>query len=180
MTSARTLLPNVLIVEITHRKRSPDTVWGQVKRAMNAIAKQLEVEGFAVLRSSCVTDEESRASFAFLLESLTLPRFVKRKGPEVFRRKDASSFITGAKSRPHVTWIDKEMRIATLVDRKATDARRFVKSLFSDRFENSGIPRELVADRNKIRIYSGSDRKIAGLARKVVGEVVSTEHFIGG
>jgi tRNA nucleotidyltransferase (CCA-adding enzyme) len=180
MSGARTLLPTVLIVEITHRKRSPDTVWGQVKRAMNAMAKQLEVEGFAVLRSSCITDEESHASFAFLLESLTLPRFVKRKGPEVFRRKDASSFIAGAKSRPHVTWIDREMRIATLVDRKATDARQFAKSLFRDRIENSGIPRELVADRNKIRIYSGSDRKIAGLAKKVVGEVVITEHFIGG
>jgi hypothetical protein len=72
------------------------------------------------------------------------------------------------------------MRIATLVDRKATDARQFAKSLFRDRIENSGIPRELVADRNKIRIYSGSDRKIAGLAKKVVGEVVITEHFIGG
>lgn len=178
MASTRTLLPNVLIVEITHRKRTPDTVWGQLKRAMNAIAKQLEVEGFAVLRSSCVTDEQSHASFAFLLESLTLPRFVKRKGPEVFRRKDASSFIAGAKSRPHVTWIDKEMRIATLVDRKAPDAGKFVKSLFRDKMENSGIPRELVADRNKIRIYSGSDRKISGITRKVVGEVVSTEHFI--
>lgn len=178
MASARTLLSNVLIVEVTHRKRSPDTVWGQVKRAMNAMAKQLEIAGFVVLRSSCVTDEQSHASFAFLLESITLPRFVKRKGPEVFRRKDASSFIKGAKSRPHVTWIDREMRIATLVDRKATDARKFVKSLFRDRIENSGIPRELVADRNKIRIYSGSDRKIAGLAKKVVGEVVSTEHFI--
>lgn len=178
MASVRTLLPNILIVEVTHRKRSPDTVWGQVKRAMNAMAKQLEVAGFVVLRSSCVTDEQNHASFAFLLESMTLPHFVKRKGPEVFRRKDASSFITGARSKPHVTWIDREMRIATLVDRKDIDARKFVKSLFRDRIGNSGIPRELVADRSKIRIYSGGDRKITGLAKKVVGEVVSTEHFI--
>ena len=175
---ARALLSNVLIVEITHKKRSPDTVWGQVKRAMNAMVKQLDVAGFAVLRSSCVTDEQSHASFAFLLESLTLPRFAKRKGPEVFRRKDASSFIASAKSRPHVTWIDREMRIATLVDRKDADARKFVKSLLGDRIENSGIPRELVADRSKIRIYSGSDRKIAGLAKKVACQVISTEHFI--
>jgi tRNA nucleotidyltransferase (CCA-adding enzyme) len=178
MADARALLPNVLIVEITHKKRSPDTVWGQVKRAMNAMAKQLEVAGFAVLRSSCVTDEQSQASFAFLLESLTLPRFVRRKGPEVFRRKDVSSFIASAKSRAHVAWVDREMRIVTLVDRKDTDARKFVKSLFGDRMKNSGIPGELVADRSKIRIYSGGDRKIAGLAKKVAGQVVSTEHFI--
>ncbi|MGH9428608.1 MAG: CCA tRNA nucleotidyltransferase, partial [Terriglobia bacterium] len=176
--NARTLLPSILVVELAHRKRSPDTVWGQLKRTMNAIAKQLEIAGFEVLRSSCVTDEQNHASFAFLLESITLPRFVKRKGPEVFRRKDASSFIASTKARPHVAWIDREMRIATLVDRKATDARQFVKSLFRDRIANSGIPKELVADRSKLRIYSGSDRKISGLAKQVVGEVVSTEHFI--
>ena len=68
------------------------------------------------------------------------------------------------------------MRVVMLIERKATDARKFVKSLLLNHRENSGISRDLIA--NKLQIYSGSDRKIKGLAKEAVGEVVSTEHLI--
>jgi tRNA nucleotidyltransferase (CCA-adding enzyme) len=173
------LYPNVLVVEFTHKERSPDIIWGQLKRSLNAMAKQLEIADFIVLRSSCITDEKTSAAFAFLLESITLPPYTKRKGPEVFRRKDTVSFISDTKNKkPLVTWVDREMRVAMLVDRKATDARQFARSLLLDRIENSGVAKDLIADRKKLRIYSGSERKIKGLALEAVGEVVSTEHLI--
>lgn len=173
------LYPNVLVVEFTHKERSPDIIWGQLKRSLNAMAKQLEIADFIVLRSSCVTDEKTSAALAFLLESITLPPYTKRKGPEVFRRKDTASFISNTKNKkPLVTWVDREMRVAMLVDRKATDARQFARSLLLDRIENSGVAKDLIADRKKLRIYSGSERKIKGLALEAVGEVVSTEHLI--
>lgn len=173
------LYPNVLVVEFTHKERSPDIIWGQLKRSLNAMAKQLEIADFIVLRSSCITDEKASAALAFLLESITLPPYTKRKGPEVFRRKDTVSFISDTKNKkPLVTWVDREMRVAMLVDRKATDARQFARSLLLDRIENSGVAKNLIADRKKLRIYSGSERKIKGLALEAVGEVVSTEHLI--
>jgi tRNA nucleotidyltransferase (CCA-adding enzyme) len=173
------LYPNVLVVEFTHKERSPDIIWGQLKRSLNAMAKQLEIADFIVLRSSCITDEKTTAALAFLLESITLPPYTKRKGPEVFRRKDTVSFISDTKNKkPLVTWVDREMRVAMLVDRKATDARQFARSLLLDRIENSGVAKDLIADRKKLRIYSGSERKIKGLALEAVGEVVSTEHLI--
>jgi tRNA nucleotidyltransferase (CCA-adding enzyme) len=173
------LYPNVLVVEFTHKERSPDVIWGQLKRSLNAMAKQLEIADFIVLRSSCITDEKTSAALAFLLESITLPPYTKRKGPEVFRRKDTVSFISDTKNKkPLVTWVDREMRVAMLVDRKATDARQFARSLLLDRIENSGVAKDLIADRKKLRIYSGSERKIKGLALEAVGEVVSTEHLI--
>jgi tRNA nucleotidyltransferase (CCA-adding enzyme) len=173
------LYPNVLVVEFTHKERSPDIIWGQLKRSLNAMAKQLEIADFIVLRSSCITDEKTSAALAFLLESITLPLYTKRKGPEVFRRKDTVSFISDTKNKkPLVTWVDREMRVAMLVDRKATDARQFARSLLLDRIENSGVAKDLIADRKKLRIYSGSERKIKGLALEAVGEVVSTEHLI--
>jgi tRNA nucleotidyltransferase (CCA-adding enzyme) len=173
------LYPNVLVVEFTHKERSPDIIWGQLKRSLNAMAKQLEIADFIVLRSSCVTDEKTSAALAFLLESITLPPYTKRKGPEVFRRKDTASFISNTKNKkPLVTWVDREMRAAMLVDRKATDARQFARSLLLDRIENSGVAKDLIADRKKLRIYSRSERKIKGLALEAVGEVVSTEHLI--
>ncbi|MGI0026018.1 MAG: hypothetical protein ACREA4_12860, partial [Nitrososphaera sp.] len=171
---------NLMIVELRHRQRSPDIIWGQLKRCMNAIAKQLEIADFVVLRSSCVTDEKNSAALAFLLESLTLPPFTVRKGPQVYRSKDTASFALNARSRSHAAWVDREMRITTLVDRQVTDAGRFIKSLFGDRWGNSGIPKDLVSDKAKIRIYSGSEKKISGLAKEVVGDIVSTAHFIFG
>jgi tRNA nucleotidyltransferase (CCA-adding enzyme) len=173
------LYPNVLVVEFTHKERSPDIIWGQLKRSLNAMAKQLEIADFIVLRSSCVTDEKTSAALAFLLESITLPPYTKRKGPEVSRRKDTASFISNTKNKkPLVTWVDREMRVAMLVDRKATDARQFARSLLLDHIENSGVAKDLIADRKKLRIYSGSERKIKGLALEAVGEVVSTEDLI--
>jgi tRNA nucleotidyltransferase (CCA-adding enzyme) len=169
------LLPNVLVVEFSHGKKSPDIIWGQLKRSINAIAKQLELAHFEVLRSSCVTDEKSSAAIAFLLESITLPPYTKKKGPEIFRRKDTASFLSNRK-KPLAIWVDREMRIAMLIERKATDARKFVKSLLLNHRENSGISKDLIV--NKLQIYSGSDRKIKGLAKEAIVEVVSTERLI--
>jgi tRNA nucleotidyltransferase (CCA-adding enzyme) len=174
--SNKHLLPNVLVVEFSHEKKSPDVIWGQLKRSINAIAKQLELAHFEVLRSSCVTDESSSAALAFLLESITLPAYTKKKGPEIFRKEDTASFLSNRKSKPLAIWVDREMRIAMLIERKATDARKFAKSLLLTDRENSGISKELIA--NELQIYSGSDRKIKGLAKEAVGEVVSRERLI--
>jgi tRNA nucleotidyltransferase (CCA-adding enzyme) len=176
--SSMPLLPNVLVVEFSHEKKSPDIIWGQLKRSINAIERQLELAHFEVLRSSCVTDERSSAALAFLLESIILPAYTKKKGPEIFRRRDtASFFLSNRKSKPLAIWVDREMRIAMLIERKATDARKLAKSLLLDHRENSGISKDLIT--NKLQIYSGSDRKILkGLAQEAVGEVVSTQRLI--
>jgi tRNA nucleotidyltransferase (CCA-adding enzyme) len=176
--SKKLLLPNVLVVEFSHQKKSPDIIWGQLKRSINAIAKQLELAHFEVLRISCVTDERNSAVLAFLLESISLPAYTKKKGPEIFRRKDTASFLSNRKrSRPLAIWVDREMRIAMVIERRFTDARKFVKSLLLNHRENSGISKDLIV--NELQIYSGSDRKIInGLAKKAVSDVVSTERLV--
>jgi tRNA nucleotidyltransferase (CCA-adding enzyme) len=176
------LRKNVLVIEFSHEKKSPDIIWGQLKRTLNAVSKQLELAHFEVLRSSCVTDERSSAALAFLLESITLPAYSKKKGPEIFRGKDTASFLSNRKSKPLAVWVDKEMRITMLVERKATDARKFVKSLLLNRGGgsgggNSGISKDLIG--GKLQTYVASDRKILkGLAEEVIDEVVSTERLI--
>jgi len=168
------LRPNVLIVEFSHGERSPDITWGQLKRSVNAIAKQLEIADFVVLRSSCITDDKNSAALAFLLESIMLAPYTKKKGPEVFRRKETASFLSSRK-KALLTWVDREMRIAKLVDRKASDARKFVRSLLAN-MESSGVAKDLIA--GKLQIYSGTDRKIKGVAKEAIGEVISTERLI--
>ncbi|HYY39817.1 MAG TPA: CCA tRNA nucleotidyltransferase, partial [Nitrososphaera sp.] len=106
--ASKLLLPNVLVVEFSHLKKSPDIIWGQLKHSINSIAKQLELAHFQVLRSSCLTDERSSAALVFLLESITLPPYTKKKGPEIFRRKDTASFVSNRKKEPLAIWVDKE------------------------------------------------------------------------
>ncbi len=174
------------VVEFLHERKSPDIIWGQLKRSINAIAKQLELAQFEVLRSSCITDEKNSAALAFLLESITLPPYTKKKGHEVFRRKDTDSFLSNTKTRPLAIWVDRETRIALIIERKATDARKFVRSVlpnYGDKNINSGgasnigISKDLI--KSGLQIYSGTERKkIKRLAKEVSDEVASTESLI--
>jgi tRNA nucleotidyltransferase (CCA-adding enzyme) len=177
-TLSKRFYQNIVVVEFNHPDKSPDIIWGQLKRSLAAVSKQLKLADFEVLRSSCISDEKGSAAMAFLLESLAISAFVKRKGPEVFRKEDSASFLANPKNKPHMTWVDSEMRIVMLVDRKETDAIAYVRSLFGRRLENSGISRDLLAGRNRLRIYRGSQRKLSGLAKEAVDEIVSTEHYI--
>jgi tRNA nucleotidyltransferase (CCA-adding enzyme) len=170
---AKKLLQNVLIVEFPHPEKSPDIVWGQLKRSTSAVAKQLELADFVVLRISCVTDEKKSAAMAFLLESMSMPPYTKKKGPEIFRRSDTASFLSG-KKKALATWVDKEMRVAMLVGRKATDAIKFTELMLRNA-ENSGIAKDLIAGRP--RVYSAG-KNAKGVVKEAVSEVVSTERLI--
>ncbi|NWG38154.1 CCA tRNA nucleotidyltransferase [Nitrososphaera sp.] len=168
------LYPHVLVAEFSHRRRSPDTIWGQMKRSQNAVAKQLELAGFAVIRSTCTTDEETRGAFAFLLESHTLAPYTTRKGPEIFRAKDVASFVAKANG-PLVMWADREMRVSTIVRRKETDAGRLVRALLNN--DGSGVARGMIT--GNVKIYTGN-RRSSPLVKQAVDELASTEGLIFG
>jgi tRNA nucleotidyltransferase (CCA-adding enzyme) len=166
------LYGNILVVEFSHRERSPDTIWGQLKRSSNSLAKQLEIAGFTVFRWTCATDEKKSGAFAFLLESLALPKYAMRKGPEIARTKDTDSFVAAA--RPLAMWADREMRVSTVSMRKETDAGELIRTLLK-KPEASGVARDMMA--GKLKIYSGSGHRLSGLVKKAVDELASTESF---
>lgn len=166
------LYPYVLVAEFSHRKRSPDTIWGQMKRSQNAIAKQLGIAGFSVIRSTCATDEESHGVFAFLFESHILPPYTARKGPEISRAKDVESFVTKATSSLAI-WADRDMRVSSIVKRKETDAGRLVKALLKK--DGSGVARGMVT--GNLKIYTGN-RKTNALVKHAVDELASTKSII--
>jgi tRNA nucleotidyltransferase (CCA-adding enzyme) len=166
------LYKNILVVEFSHRQRSPDTIWGQMKRSAGSLAKQLEIAGFSVFRWTCTTDEEKAGAFAFLLESPALPEYAMRKGPEVSRTKDTDSFVAAA--RPLAMWVDREMRVSTVVKRKETDAGMLVKALLK-KPEQAGVAKDMIT--GKLKIYSGSAKRLSGLVKGAVDELASTESF---
>ena len=173
------LYPNLVIVEFNYKKRSPDVIRGQLKRSLNAISKQLELANFRVVRSTCVTDEEETAAFGFLLESVTLSAYTQKIGPNIFMREETANFILKNQKKSLITWVDSEMRVSTLIRRKTTNAKHFLKLLLTKKIESTGITRGLVGDIQRLfRLYSGDDQKINGIAKEAVKELISSDQRI--
>ena len=178
----RNLYPHLLIIEFDYRKRSPDVIWGQLKRSLNAISKQLELADFKVLRNRCVTDAaEKSAAFIYLLECITLSSYAEKVGPEIFRRNETRNFIIKNKKDSLLMWVDgKDMRVTTVVRRKAVSAKSYTDSLLTTKINNIGITKGLMDDiQDTIRIYTGDEQsKIKGSLRNTINELLKTESFI--
>jgi len=173
------LYPNLVIVEFNYKRRSPDVIRGQLKRSLNAIAKQLELANFRVIRSACVTDEEETAAFGFLLESVTLSAYAQKIGPHIFMRDETANFILKNQKESLFTWVDSEMRVSTMIRRKATNAKHFFKFLLTKKIESTGITKGLVGDIQRLfRLYSGDDPKINGIAKEAVNELITSDRHI--
>lgn len=173
------LYPNLLIVEFSYKRRSPDVIWGQLKRSLNAISKQLDLANFKVVRSICVTDEEETAAFVFLLESITLSTYTEKIGPKIFMMKETANFILTNQKKSLITWVDSEMRVSTLIPRETTNAMYFLKLLLTKKIESIGITKGLIGDIQRLfRIYSGEDQKINGIVMEAVKDLIISDQRI--
>lgn len=167
---------NILVVSFNYRERSPDVIWGQLKKSMNAISKQLTLGGFNVIRSTCTTDEKKEAAFIFLLGSITLPSYMVKTGPKVSRKHDSSEFISKNNSVARLMWIDNEMRITTLMPRKTINAKEYVRGLLDERIDSIGITKGLVLDlRNKTQIYTANETIFTDLVKKAINKLTTIE-----
>lgn len=172
---------NLLIIEFKYEPRSPDIIWGQLKKTLNSISKQLQLSQFDVIRSTCTTDEKGFAALVFLLRSVTLPSYTERIGPDVFRKKESANFISKNAKESLLIWTNREMRLVCLFKTRVTNAQDFLHSLFSERLGSIGITEGLKEDiRNgTLKIYTGDEKgMISGIVRHAVNEVTATERFI--
>jgi tRNA nucleotidyltransferase (CCA-adding enzyme) len=173
------LYPNLVIVEFSYKKRSPDVIWGQLKRSVNAISKQLCLANFKVVRSITVTDEEKNAAFVFLIESIKLPAFTQKIGPKIFMKEETANFILKSQKRSLITWVDREMRVSTVIPRSNTNAVDFLKLLLTNKIENIGIPKGLIGDIQRLfRIYSGDDQKLSEIVKEGVEDLITSDPLI--
>ena len=113
------------------------------------------------------------------MESPTISSYAERIGPEIFRRDATTSFITKNSKESLLMWVDKEMKVKRLVERRANSAKDYVKLLLSRRIESSGITKGLIIDiRSTLQIYTADERKIKGIVNDAVTEIVTTDSNI--
>ena len=183
-TMARKVLPelvdNIVVIKFKHKKRSQDIIWGQLKSSMNAVAKQLHINGFIVIRSACATDQNENSVFTFMLESIHLPKRIVKQGPKVFSNSDSTKFLEKNLQKGNLLWVNSDARILALVSNKFTDASLFLKSLLTKNISKSGVAQGLMNDLKKsVHIYTG--RKVRSMkesfVREAINELVATDEF---
>ena len=170
-------LENVLVVKFNFKIRSPDIIWGQIKRATNSLSTQLEIGGFRVLRSDSFTDEKKEAYLFFLLESTILPKKYSKIGPEFFREEDSKSFISKNISTTELMWINDDRKIVSLEIRKNFEAVKFLSEFLKKNLQ-TGIPKGLQGDFKKgFKVFLGT-KNLTKSIKEVTQELTSTDETI--
>jgi tRNA nucleotidyltransferase (CCA-adding enzyme) len=149
---------NLLIIDFKIHKRSPDILWGQLKKKLNSISKQLANGGFDIIKKFCFTDEQECAVLIFMIKFTNLPKINLNVGPKVFLQKETDSFIKKRVSKSIMTWTD-DMRIVSINDRKNTSIKKHTSQIIQNDIESgnhTGISLDL---KNGYSIYFGNERK---------------------
>ena len=168
---------NVLVVKFDFRIRSPDIIWGQIKRATNSLRTQLEMGGFMVLRSTSFTDETKEAYLFFLLESPTIPKKYSNIGPEFFRENDCRSFISKNISKTELMWINDNRKIVSLEKRKNFEVVKFLSEFLKNNLQ-TGIPKGLLGDFKKgFKVFLGT-KNLTKSIKEVTRDLTSTDDTI--
>ncbi|MEK6877139.1 MAG: CCA tRNA nucleotidyltransferase, partial [Thermoproteota archaeon] len=173
-------LDNTIIIKFNYKKRSPDIIWGQIKRATTAVAGQLELAGFEVLRKFSVTDEKSEAALLFLLRSPSIEKNMIRKGPDVFMRRESENYIAKNAKKSQIMWVDDIGKILSLQERPYHDAKAFLQYLLKKNLSTSGVPSGLVNDiKREFKILNGKQTTSKSI-KKALLELITTDGLVFG
>ncbi|MFQ5573694.1 MAG: CCA tRNA nucleotidyltransferase, partial [Nitrosopumilaceae archaeon] len=171
-------LENTLVVKFNYKSRSPDIIWGQIKRAASSLTTQMEVEGFKVLRHSAKTDEKKEACLIFLLQSLKIEEDYVRDGPGFFCEADSNVFITKNAKKSKIMWIGSNRKILSLQKRQQNDARLFLQNLLKNHLNKSGVPKGLKDDFKKGFKVMPAKKATGKSIKEALSDLVSTDATI--
>ncbi len=170
-------LENSIVIKFNYNQRSPDIIWGQVKRAASSLAVQLEIEGFQVLRHAGVTDEKNEGFLIFLLQSLMIEESFLRDGPDYFFETESETFIA-KNSKNSMMWIGPNRKILSLQKRRQNDVKLFLIDLLKSHLNKSGIPKGLKEDIKKGFKVMPAKKAVGKSIKEAIAELVSTDATI--
>jgi len=166
----------IIVVQFRFKNRSDDIIWGQIKRASNALKTQLELGGFTVLRNSSIKDEKENAALVFLLHAKKIENSLVRIGPEISSKIHCEKFILANSKKSQLMWIDEKGKIKSLQKRKYDDAILFLKNLLKNNLKNSGIPKGLEKDfKIGVKIISANKASNKSIKEAVANIAVTDE-----
>lgn len=168
---------NVLVVEFNFKMRSPDIIWGQIKKATTSLATQLQLGGFNVLRSKAYSDEQGKAYLFFLLESTKIPINYSKSGPDFFRVSDCNNFISKNIAKTELMWINDDGKIIALEKRRQNEVVKFMTELLKNNLQ-TGVPKGLQNDFKKgVKITVGN-KNLSKSIKEAILDLISTDDSI--
>jgi len=171
-------IDKVVVVQFRFKGRSDDIIWGQIKRASNALKTQLELGGFTVLRNSSVKDEKENAALIFLLHAKKIENSLVRSGPEIFSKDHCKKFIASNLKKSQLMWINEEGKIQSLQKRTGNDVKLFLRDILKNNLKNSGIPKGLAKDFKKgIKIIDGNKVSTKSI-KEAISNIAITDETI--
>jgi tRNA nucleotidyltransferase (CCA-adding enzyme) len=135
----------ILVIEFNFGFRAPDIIWGQLQKSVNSLSKFIGSSGYKIIKNSYFTDEKEHCVLAFLMESVTIPKYYKRIGPDIFRDGDIEKFIE-SNTTSKLKWLASDNRINCVISRDFTDIRDLLKFVFENKPNLVGIPKGLRSD----------------------------------
>ena len=165
---------NLLVIKFNFKIRSPDIIWGQIKRATSTLSTQLELGGFTVLRSKSHTDQENEAYLFFFLQSTKIGQIYLKNGPEFFRDDSTKSFISKNLKNAELVWMGNDRKIVSLEKRKHVDAVKFTIEFLKINLQ-IGIPKGLQDDLKRgFEVFTGN-KNLSKSIKEVAGELISID-----
>lgn len=168
---------NLLSIKFSFKTRSPDIIWGQIKRATSSLSTQLELAGFRVLRSKAYTDQQKDAYLFFFLESTKISNVHVNNGPEFFREGSSKSFISKNLSNAELVWVGKNKKIISLEKRQHTDADKFMTKFLKNNLQ-TGIPKGLQDDFKRGFKINVGKKGLSKSIKEVASELISTDGIL--
>ena len=166
----------IIVVQFRFKDRSDDIIWGQIKRASNALKTQLELGGFTVLRNSSVKDEKENAALIFLLHAKKIENSLVRVGPEISSKDHCEKFISAILKKSQLMGINEEVKIQSLQKRKHDDVILFLQNLLKNNLKNSGIPKGLAKDfKTGVKIIDASEVSTKSIKEAIANIAITDE-----
>ena len=165
---------NLLVIKFNFKVRSPDIIWGQIKRTTSTLSTQLELGGFTVLRNKSHTDEQKEAYLLFFLESTKINPIYQKNGPEFFRDDSSKSFISKNLKNTELMWIGHNKKIISLEKRKHVDAVRFITEFLKNNIQ-TGIPKGLQNDFKQGFKVSTGNKNLSKSIKEAARELISID-----
>ena len=165
---------NLLVIKFNFKIRSPDIIWGQIKRATSSLSTQLELGGFNVLRSRPYTDQQKEVYLFFLLESTKISEMHTKNGPDFFREGSSKSFISKNRTNTELMWIGDNKKIISLEKRKHVGAVKFVTEFLKKNL-GTGMPKGLQSDFKRGFKVSIGNKNLSKSIKEAANELISTD-----
>jgi tRNA nucleotidyltransferase (CCA-adding enzyme) len=168
---------NLLIIDFKIQKRSPDILWGQLKKKLTSISKQLANAKFEIIKKFCFTDEQAQAAFIFMIKYTNLSKINLNVGPKIFLKNETDSFIKKRGEKSIMTWTD-DMTIVSIEEREKTSIKEHANQIIQNDIE-SGKPIGISLDlKNGYSIYIGNEKKLSSFISNAINHMVRDGEFI--